>query len=180
MSAEIKSCNICFIPVGAKNRTGRCRPCNTKLWLREHRSYMVQKSKEWMKTNPEKQKEYNSRSYARNKKAQIARKKYRYQNDPVFRIRHTLRNRLYCAIKRGTKVGSAIKDLGCSIQELKLYLESKFKVGMSWTNYGEWHIDHIVPLNSFDLTNENHIKTVCHYTNLQPLWAQDNIKKGFK
>jgi len=141
---------------------------------------MVQKSKEWMIANPHKQKEYNSRSYTRNKIAQIAYKKHRYQNDPIFRIRHVLRNRLYCAIKRGTKVGSAVKDLGCSIEQLKSHLESKFQVGMTWENYGEWHIDHIVPLDGFDLSNENQVKIACHYTNLQPLWAKDNLKKGSK
>jgi hypothetical protein len=139
---------------------------------------MVQKSKEWMAANPGKQKEYNSRNYAKNKKNQIARKKYRYNNDPIFRIRHVLRNRLYCAIKREVKTGSAIRDLGCSIQELKLRLESLFKPGMSWDNYGRWHIDHIKSLDSFDLTDINQVRIACHYSNLQPLWAEDNLRKG--
>ena len=69
---------------------------------------------------------------------------------------------------------------GCDISFLKNYLEQKFQVGMTWDNYGinGWHIDHIVPLISFDLTSVAEIRKACHYTNLQPLWARDNITKG--
>ena len=177
---EDKTCHMCLIPIGIKNKTGRCRPCNTKLWLRNNRTHMIEKTKQWMIENPNKQKEYNSRNYAKNKKTQIAYKKQKYNNDPIFRLRHVLRNRLHCAVKRESKAGSAIRDLGCSIEFLKAHLESKFLPGMSWDNYGKWHIDHIVPLNSFDLTDEKHVKIVCNYNNLQPLWAEDNIKKGDK
>ena len=82
------------------------------------------------------------------------------------------------AYKKKYKDG-AVKDLGCSIDELKIYLERNFQHGMTWDNYGPvWHIDHIKPLCQFDLTDENEIKKVCHYTNLQPLFAEDNFKKG--
>lgn len=58
------------------------------------------------------------------------------------------------------------------------HLESLFKPGMSWENHGEWHIDHILPLASFDLTDEQQAAKACHYTNLQPLWASENMSKG--
>ena len=91
-----------------------------------------------------------------------------------------MRNRLRCAIKGNFKSGSAVKDLGCSIDELKTYLESKFKPGMYWDNwsYDGWHIDHIKPLASFDLTDRKQLLEACHYTNLQPLWAKDNLIKS--
>jgi hypothetical protein len=79
-----------------------------------------------------------------------------------------------------SKGGSAVKDLGCSLEELMSHLESKFTKGMNWDNYGEWHIDHIMPLSIYDLTNELEFKKAVHYSNLQPLWAIDNLRKSNK
>jgi predicted nucleic acid-binding Zn ribbon protein len=69
-----------------------------------------------------------------------------------------------------------------SKSELLSYFESKFKEGMTWENYGwyGWHIDHIRPCSSFDLTNSEELKKCFHYTNLQPLWGMDNMSKGNK
>lgn len=78
----------------------------------------------------------------------------------------------------GYRNGSAVRDLGCSIPEFKTYIENKFVDGMSWDNHGEWHLDHIKPLASFDLTDRSQLLIACHYTNYQPLWAIDNLKKG--
>lgn len=96
------------------------------------------------------------------------------------RIAHNLRNRLKMAIKKGSKVGSAVTDLGCSIEDFKLYISSKFQEGMSWDNYGEWHMDHIIPLCSFDLTIREEFLKAAHFSNYQPLWAIDNLAKGGK
>lgn len=78
------------------------------------------------------------------------------------------------------KKESALDYLGCSPRHLRLHLESKFQANMSFENYGEWHIDHIRPCASFDLKNENERKECFHYSNLQPLWKEDNLKKGCK
>ena len=88
-----------------------------------------------------------------------------------FKLCSILRSRLYSVIKNNYKVGSAVKDLGCSVDELKVYLESKFQPGMTWDNHGlhGWHIDHIKPLASFDLTDRKQLLEACHYTNLEPL-----------
>jgi len=104
----------------------------------------------------------------------------RLETDILFRLSCSLRSRLVHAIKNNQKSGSAVRDLGCSIEELKSYLESKFQPGMTWENYGlyGWHIDHIQPLSKFDLGNPEQFKVACHYTNLQPLWAEENLKKG--
>lgn len=106
--------------------------------------------------------------------------KEKYSNDPQHRIRVTLRNRLNDAVKNSFKSGSAIRNLGCSIGEFKFYLEGRFKDGMSWSNMGKWHIDHELPLALFDLSDPEQLKRACHYTNLQPLWAKENIIKGKK
>ena len=109
--------------------------------------------------------------------------KHREKTSEVYRnkrIKNNLRTRLNMAIKNNQKVGSAVKDLGCSVEELKAYLESKFTKDMTWDDYGKWHIDHIKPLSSFDLSNPEELKKACHYSNLQPLWAKDNLKKSNK
>lgn len=101
------------------------------------------------------------------------------------RLSGNLRARLRMALKSGQKVGSAVRDLGCSVEELKKRFESMFyqnpKTGemMTWENYGKfgWNIDHIKPLASFDLTDRKQLLEACHYTNLQPMWWRENMKK---
>lgn len=103
------------------------------------------------------------------------------RTDVQYALKHRLRTRFSLAVRKDTKVGSAVRDLGCSILELKLYLEQKFHIGMTWENYGSvWHIDHIIPLAVFDLTDRRQVKKVCHWSNLQPLFAKDNLSKGGK
>ena len=106
--------------------------------------------------------------------------KKRMSIDPQFKIRHRLRTRIGNAIKaqRGTKSKKFIELLGCTAKEAYVYIESLFKDGMTWDNYGLWHIDHIRPCSSFDLTSEEQQKQCFHFSNLQPLWAEDNLRKG--
>lgn len=104
----------------------------------------------------------------------------RLKNDVNYRLKYHLRIRLNKALKGNYKSGSAIKDLGCDISKLKLHLESQFVDGMSWENHGLWHIDHKEPLSKFNLSDRQQLLMACHYTNLQPLWAKDNIKKSNK
>jgi len=78
------------------------------------------------------------------------------------------------------KTGKTLELTGCSKEELITHLQSKFTEGMTWDNYGEWHIDHILPCVSFNLEDPEEQKKCFHWTNLQPLWAIDNIRKGAK
>ena len=104
------------------------------------------------------------------------------------KLANGLRNRLKNALHGNYKSGSAVRDLGCSIEELKQRLEKQFYTNsetgemMTWDNYGYrgWHVDHIIPLASFDLTKREQLLKACHYTNLQPLWAKENLSKGAK
>jgi hypothetical protein len=98
-------------------------------------------------------------------------------NPTISKIKRNLRSRLNKAIHGKYKTGSAVEDLGCSIIEFISHIELKFSPQMTWANYGEWQIDHIVPLCQFNLQNELELKKACHYTNLQPLWSADNLKK---
>lgn len=104
----------------------------------------------------------------------------RYATDTQFKIKCCLRARLNSITRNLPKNGSALKDLGCSIKEFKKYIENRFEKGMSWSNhsYKIWHIDHIKPLSLFNLNDRTEFLKACHYTNMQPMWALDNHKKG--
>ena len=136
--------------------------------------------KRYRDKNKEKIKKYQQNNKQKLRNYMKEYRKEKYDKDIQFRISTILRSRLGKAIKDEFKIGSAIKDLGCSITELKSYLESKFLTGMTWDNYGldGWHIDHIKPLSAFNLSDKKQILEACHYTNLQPLWAKDNLSKS--
>jgi hypothetical protein len=105
--------------------------------------------------------------------------------DLHFYIRKAVSTRIIMSLQRGVaKVGHTVELLGCTIPELKSYLESKWLVGMSWENYGrgddKWHIDHVLPCKFFNLADPQQQRTCFNYRNLQPLWAKDNLSKGAK
>ena len=102
----------------------------------------------------------------------------RYHSDVLFRLRYNLSSRTRNALKTsGFNKNSDIKNiLGAELERVKLHLESQFQEGMTWENRSEWHIDHIIPLASAQ--SEEELILLCHYTNLQPLWAFDNLSKG--
>lgn len=104
----------------------------------------------------------------------------KYNNNTLFRLSRLIRTRTRDFLKNRklTKKYKMSEYLGCDLGELKMHLEKQFTEGMSWENQGKWHIDHIIPLSSAQ-TEEDMYK-LCHYTNLQPLWARDNISKGAK
>ncbi len=108
--------------------------------------------------------------------------KNRMKEDINFKIKKVCVGRIQLVIKRqyGLRAFKSIELLGCTIKECKSYLENQFTKGMTWSNQGKWHIDHITPCASFDLTDPKQQKSCFHYTNLQPLWAKDNYSKGSK
>jgi hypothetical protein len=137
----------------------------SKKYYQNNREKRLEYRKEYSKNNREKRNEYLS-----NKK----------KIDPIYRLSCIVRNRLYSFLKNKniTKQNKTFDIVGCSPQFLKEYLENQFTNGMSWDNRCEWHIDHIIPLSS--ATTEEDIYKLCHYTNLQPLWAEDNLSKSNK
>ncbi len=147
-----------------------------------NRLYARKRRAKRTKEQHEADKAYNRAYYKKNAKKDCARKLERYRTEPLYRLKCNLRKRLNRALKRNTKKGSAIKDLGCSIEDFKKYIESKWLEGMTWENYTYqgWHIDHIKPLSSFNLEEPEEFKKANHYTNLQPLWKKDNLIKGKK
>lgn len=128
-------------------------------------------------------KEYNKK-YRQEHKEDIKQYKNKYEKqkrttDVNYKLMTNLRTRLTQAIKHNAKRGSAVKDLGCSIEFFNHYIAGKFIPGMSWENYGKvWHLDHIIPLSSFNLENRDEFLKACHYTNYQPLWATTKIARA--
>ena len=150
----------------------------------KNKERLLEKQRRYRQANRERVAEYASIYYHNNKRMHNEsiriRTLHRRKVDINYKLLVNLRKRLHCAIRNNQRSGSAVRDLGCSIEELKTYLESKFQPGMTWDNWSPtgWHIDHIVPLKSFDLTDREQLLRACHYTNLQPLWAKGNLKKS--
>jgi hypothetical protein len=96
------------------------------------------------------------------------------------RIATRLRQRVHKIIRNGQRGGSAVRDLGCPVGEFKLYIEAQWQPDMTWDNWAidGWHLDHIIPLAKFDLTDRAQFLQACHFTNYQPLWSVDNMRKG--
>lgn len=149
----------------SRKLAGECKRCRTR------------NARATRKRNPE--------TYRRLRREQNA----RVMADPTKRLVKSVRDRtnkaLVYAKTRKQKGTSSMKYIGCTRDELRQYIEMQFKPGMNWDNYGRqrgrrraWHIDHIIPIASFDLSQEEERHKAFHYTNLQPLWAMDNIKKS--
>lgn len=181
-----------------------CRKNDNKAYNFNNQDTIKKQRKEYRRKNKEKisiiNKDYKnknkdtisakSKQYYVNNRARIIKNNSEYSKkrclkDINYKISKSLRCRIRAAVKENI-MGSAVRDLGCSIEELKIYLSKQFyphpKTGeiMNWDNWSisGWHIDHIKPLSSFDLSNREQFLKACHYTNLQPLWAEENLRKG--
>jgi len=132
--------------------------------------------------NKERIRERNRKWSQANKHKRRARERERLKKDPLYRLSRVLRSRIHKALKNETKETSSTDLLGCSTKHARQHLESQFTKGMTWKNHGVrgWHIDHIIPCDSFDLSDINQKKQCFHYTNLQPLWHKENLSKGDK
>ena len=171
-------------------------------YRKKNRDKINARFRKWYKNNPEHQKkvkEYREKNKEKllkyfeeyrkkpgyKEKFNLYMKNYmnnKLKTDPDFKLKMQLRHRIYLALKvKGiSKSKRTMKLLGCTVEELWKHLESKFQPGMTKENYGKWHVDHIKPCASFDLTDPKQQFICFHYTNLQPLWAKDNIRKGAK
>lgn len=159
----------------------------SKHYYNEHIEEHALRSKNYIKNNPIWHKNYQA-EYFTNNKSKIREykskyKKYRYENDPYFKIQILLRCRFSTALKiqNVKKNLSTLLLLGCTIEEWKQHLESQFKPEMTWENHGKvWEIDHIKPCSLFDLTDIEQQKQCFHYLNTQPLTILENRTKSNK
>ena len=183
---DTKTCNKCKRELSVSqfhkrnNRSGgyanQCKECRS---IYRQGKYKEVKAEYYLRYK-DRQKELQQLNKNKINARKREREKKRRQNDVDYRIKKNLRGRIYKAIKRNSKSLSTMFLIGCSIEELKTHLSSMFIEGMSWNNYGKWHIDHIKPCDSFDLSDPTQQKECFHYSNLQPLWAIENIKKSNK
>lgn len=166
-------------------------------YRRKNKEHYAIIKKEWRAKNKDKVKKYND-NYRKNypEKIKFKSKKYfqdhkkeinqsytlRRSTDIQFKISHSLRGKLFNSIKKESKRSSALLLLGCSVKEFKKYIEKQFKPGMSWDKWGngkdKFHLDHIVPIAAFDLTDYEQQKICFHYTNFRPAWSHENWSKS--
>ena len=146
----------------------------------QHREEKGLRDAAYREANQDRLRSYFKRHYQEHKDERRAYEARKKSDDLGYRLSHTLRNRARLAVKNGQRAGSAVRDLGCSVEKFKEYIEAQFHPEMSWDNWGltGWHLDHIRPLSAFDLTDREQFLEAAHYTNYQPMWAGDNIRKG--
>jgi hypothetical protein len=188
---EIKSCSKCkmekgitsfgVVRVNADGRDYNCKSCNSeekKAYREKYKDILRERTK-----TPKilsRKKEYN-REYIKINRGTILKKQVeRYKTDIQYRLSLRLRGRVIDALRgKAKKSAKTMELIGCTIGYLKEYLEARFLPTMTWDNYGpEWHIDHIIPVSSFDLSNPNQQKECFHHTNLQPLFATTRVIDG--
>jgi hypothetical protein len=172
-----------------KNKTSLNK--KTRDYYQKNASSLIEYSKIYRAKNKEKLQIYEQRRY----KAKSEKFRVLGRQNGATKILHNIRVCISRCIKDKQKSSTTIQYLGCSLEDFKKYLESKFHKDMSWSNYGRpnnrnsdgWHIDHIKPLSAFNFQDINNqedleikLKKAWHYTNLQPLWGLDNISKGSK
>ena len=157
-----------------------------KNWRENNKEYIKKKLKEYREIHGKEidkkqwQKRKNDEEYK--KKHAVMRRRYeneRLKTDVKFRLKQNVSRRIREILTNFgiEKSEKTIYYVGCNLQDLRKYLENKFQEGMSWQNYGKWHIDHIIPCSSWNLVDVKELKMCFHYSNLQTLWASENIKK---
>jgi hypothetical protein len=157
---------------------------SNKLWQEKNKEKNKEKRKIYNENNKEKireSKKISGRKYYQNNKEKFNEyRRNRKQNQPLFKLRCNLSSRILKAFKSKSLFKSqyTIDMLGCDLKTAKAHLEKQFTKGMNWSNQGKWHVDHIIPCAS--AKNEEELIKLFHYTNLQPLWAFDNISKSDK
>jgi hypothetical protein len=173
------------------NHQGECKSCASQRkkqwsketkWYEENKEIISQKQKQYRQNNREKIKEHQKQYQLDNKDKRNEYLKQKRKEDQLFKLRRNTGNLILASIKRQgyTKLSKTFEILGCSYEEFKSYIENQFTDGMSWENHttNGWHLDHIIPI-SYAKTEDDIIR-LNHYTNFQPLWAEDNLKKSNK
>lgn len=157
--------------------------------LKEDQTYrqrQYERTAKWVLKNKDYHKDYSKNYWKENKQKLLKQKSFKRKNDVAHRMVENLRSYVRQLVLKAfkgapsNKTESTSKLIGCTKTQLLQHLQQQYKPGMTDQNYGSWHIDHIIPCASFDLTNIEERQKCFHYTNLQPLWAAENLAKGDK
>lgn len=173
-----KKCAVCGDRLRTNNQIGCCRK------HRRHSEVCKEREKKYRLNNIEHHMEVQREWYRGNReRANEVRRVYqarRIKTDINFKILKRLREHTSRSLKKTVGKGyhSTRELLGADLHIVRKYLEDKFQEDMSWDNYGKWHVDHVIPISSAKKRSD--IFRLCHYTNLQPLWATDNHRKSNK
>jgi hypothetical protein len=160
-------------PSGKNGLHNKCIPC-MKQWRKEYRHKNAEHIAEYQSNY------YENEPKGKRVKYTLVYIKQKYKEDPLYNYKERCRAVIKNALKKGSyKITSKpYKLLNCLYDDFKLYIEEQFVNGMNWSNYGEWHYDHIIPISS--AKTEQEVDELNHYTNFQPLWAKDNRFKSSK
>ena len=173
--------------VSKDGRHSYCKSCKKqyrKTYYQKNKKKIDENALNYYHNNLEARRQWGREWYKKNQKKIQAKQTILQRNKRRNNLGHRelcyLRKKLWQIIGNIKREKETTEFLGCGMEAFKIHLESQFLTGMSWDNYGEWQIDHIKPCCSFDLKDIEQRKVCFHYTNLQPLWAIDNMKKGRK
>ncbi len=164
-------------------KTKEARKASRQRYYQQNLDKMRKEKRDYYTQNKDKKRVYDT-EYRDRQKAKIALYKKAWElqkrDDPIFKIKRNLRRRVHHVLKGYAKADRTFNLIGCTAEEFKKHLESLWLPGMSWDNYGltGWHIDHIIPCYTFDLTIEEEQRKCFHYSNQRPLWAKDNLSRG--
>ena len=175
-------CKNCIVDIANKNHdlNRNERLLKMKQYQKLNKSKLLDKSRQYYADNKDTVLEHNKlwRKAFRDIHG-VSYNNFRYNNDLNHKLKCIIRNRIADALK-ANNLSLIHVDVGCSTEFLISYLESKWQPEMTWDNWSRdgWHVDHIVPLHNFDLSNKEEFNKACNYKNLQPLWAKDNWYKN--
>jgi hypothetical protein len=173
---QYKTCTVCIIakPLtefynekhGKYGKRSKCIHCHAKersLYYKNNKTYHLNKTREYGIKHKDHLNEV---------------RRLKYDHDKNYRLKVRLRARFGAVVDHKYKSASVIRLIGCTLDYFNKYIETKFSDGMSWSNYDEWHYDHIIPCDYFDLTLKSEQEKCFHWSNFQPLWKHDNHSKG--
>ena len=182
----LKENGVVFLSTGRRNIGGK--KVADKKWRDSNKEYMSNKSKTWYEQNKEHRKEYLKEYREKNiDKIREVKRNYernRKHNDPAYKLIANFRTAIYTVLKENNmnKYGHYFEILRYSPDDLIESLEKQFKDGMTWDNYGEWHVDHILPITYFKFSDvgDDEFLRCWSLENLQPMWGEENIRKSNK